>query len=85
MDEMDGSFCTVVPEWPTPQLDALKTYNVTRTYAVHPGDIDPALQGKQVGRLVPLLMLWLQQLETRVGSLEQELQEKRATRWGGWW
>lgn len=76
MDDQAGSDALgasyhVVDEWPA--LRRLKNLDVPASCTVDPGDIDKRFRGMAPGRLVPLLIVWLQELQRRVVHLEGEL------------
>lgn len=60
----------VVGGWPGKPLHALRKYCVKSDYNVNLAEIDSRLAGRPVGRLVPLLVVWLQQLEERIAAAE---------------
>ena len=65
----------VVDEWPA--LKRLRTVDVPPTLAIDPGVIDGRFRGMAPGRLVPLLVVWLQDLERRIAELEAQRSSKR--------
>ena len=72
--ELGASYHVVASEWPA--VERLKRLDVPNDCAIDPGDVDQRFRGMAPGRLVPLLIVWLQRLEARVAYLEEE----RATR-----
>ena len=70
MTEQLGASYHVVDEWPG--LRNLKGLDVPRTCTFDPGLVDKRFSGMAPGRLVPLLIVWLQEMERRVSCLEEE-------------
>ena len=67
----------VVDGWPA--LRKLKGLDVPQSCTFDPGVIDTRFRGMAPGRLVPLLVVWLQELERRVAHLEEEGEMARRT------
>ena len=84
-------------QWPA--VGRLKAIEVPPSYAVDLGAIDARLEGMAPGRAVPLLIVWLQEMERRVAVLEASLaaasppqptqpptgQAPRRSWYSGWW
>lgn len=65
----------VVDELPG-ALSKLKDVEIPPSCTLDPGVVDKRFRGMAPGRLVPLLIVWLQQLESRVVHLEREREER---------
>lgn len=66
-----GASYHVVDEWPA--LRKLKDLEVPPSCTFDPGAVDKRFRGMAPGRLVPLLIVWLQELQRRVAHLEGQL------------
>jgi len=92
---MDSSYHHVLGNGQWPAVGRLKTIEVPPSYEVDLGAIDARLEGMAPGRAVPLLIVWLQEMERRVAALEAALaaaspqpptgQVAQRSWYSGWW